>query len=99
MATEPPRRAPSGADLLRGTPEAVAYIRELAGAAFPAGPPTEEEAAAVADAIWRGLRDHPPGEPVAWDPADARAQRISAAFDRGGLLAALAEARRGSGPR
>ena len=32
---------------------------------------------------------------MAWDPDDADAQRISAAFQRDGLAAALAEAARG----
>ncbi len=103
MTADPERHGLSGTDLLRGTPESLAYIRELAPAAFPEGVPTLDEAAAVADAIWRRLRDHPEGEPVAWDPEDARALRISAAFDRGGLLAAFTEARHAmaptSGPR
>jgi hypothetical protein len=88
-----PRR-PSGADLLAGTPEAIEYLRAMAPSAFPEGPPTPVEAAVVADAVWRHLRDHPEGVPVAWDPDDATAMRISSAYDRSGLAAAFAEARR-----
>jgi hypothetical protein len=95
MTTTPRPRGPSGADLLAGTPEAVDYCRALAPAAFPDGVPSAELAARVCDAIWRHLRDHPDPEPVAWDPDDAAAQRISTAFQRDGLAAAFAEAARG----
>jgi hypothetical protein len=95
MSAGPPSDGLSGTELLLGTPEAIAYIRRLAPLAFPSGPPTVEEAAAVADAIWRRLRDDPVPEPRARDPEGARALRISAAFERGGLLEAFAEARRG----
>ncbi|MGD0449230.1 MAG: hypothetical protein ABSB36_11615 [Candidatus Dormibacteria bacterium] len=57
--------------------------------------PSPELAARVADAIWRHLRDHPGPEAVVWDPDDASAQRISAAFQRDGLAAAFAEAAQG----
>jgi hypothetical protein len=92
MDPDPLRHRPSGRDLVAGTPEAVAYCRALAPLAFPDGVPTAELAARVADAIWRHLRDHPGPEPVVWDPEDAGAQRISAAFQREGLAAAFAEA-------
>jgi hypothetical protein len=95
MDATPRPRGPSGSDLLSGTPEAEAYCRTLAPAVFPDGVPSPELAARVADAIWRHLRDHPGPEPVVWDPADAAAQRISAAFQRDGLAAAFAEAARG----
>ncbi len=95
MDATPPLRGPSGSDLLSGTPEAAAYCRAVAPAVFPDGVPSPELAARVADAIWRHLRDHPGPEPVVWDPADADAQRISAAFQRDGLAAAFAEAARG----
>jgi len=85
-------RGPTGADLLAATPEAVEYCRSLIPAAFPDGVPAPEVLARAADAIWRHLREHPDAEPVAWDPDDAAAQRISAAFQRDGLAAALAEA-------
>jgi hypothetical protein len=58
--------------------------------------PSPELAACVAGAIWRHLRDHPGAEPVVWDPDNASAQRISAAFQRDGLAAAFAEAARGA---
>lgn len=91
-------RAPSGADLLAGTPEAIEYCRSLIPAAFPDGLPSPELAARAAAAIWRHLREHADTEPVAWDPDDADGQRISAAFQRHGLVAALAEAARGPSP-
>jgi hypothetical protein len=94
MDTTPRPRGPSGSDLLAGTPEAEAYCRNLAPAVFPDGVPSPELASRVAGAIWRHLRDHPGPEPVAWDPDDATAQRISAAFQRDGLAAAFAEAAR-----
>jgi hypothetical protein len=97
MDPPPLPRRPSGRDLLAGTPEALEYCRALAPAAFPDGVPTPELAARVADAIWRHLRAHAGDEPVAWDPEDADAQRISAAFQREGLAAAFAEAA-GSNP-
>jgi hypothetical protein len=92
MDSMPLSRGPSGADLLAGTPEAVEYCRSLIPAAFPDGLPSPELAARAAGAIWRHLREHPETEPVAWDPDDADAQRISAAFQRDGLAAALAAA-------
>ena len=95
MDSTPRPRGPSGADLLAGTPDAVEYCRSLVPAAFPDGVPSPELAARAAGAIWRHLREHPGTEPVAWDPNDADAQRISAAFQRDGLAAALAEAARG----
>jgi len=98
MNAPPSPRGPSGADLLAGTPEAVEYCRAMAPAVFPDGVPSPELAARVAGAIWRHLRDHPGPEPVAWDPDDAAAQRISAAFQRDGLAAALAEGARGLQP-
>jgi hypothetical protein len=98
MDATPRPRGPSGADLLAGTPEAQDYCRAMAPAVFPDGVPTPELAARVAGAIWRHLRAHPGPEPVAWDPDDADAQRISAAFQREGLAAALAEAARGQRP-
>jgi hypothetical protein len=98
MDTTPPPRGPSGSDLLAGTPEAVEYCRVMAPVAFPDGVPSPELAARVADAIWRHLRDHPASEPVAWDPDDDAAQRISAAFQREGLAAAFTEAARGRPP-
>jgi hypothetical protein len=95
MDTTPRPRGPSGSDLLAGTPEAEAYCRSLAPAVFPDGVPSPELAARVADAIWRHLRDHPGPEPVVWDPDEATAQRISAAFQRDGRPAACAAAARG----
>jgi hypothetical protein len=95
MDTTPRPRGPSGSALLAGTPEAEAYCRSLAPAVFPDGVPSPELAARVADAIWRHLRDHPGLEPVVWDPDDASAQRISAAFQRDGLAAAFNEAATG----
>jgi hypothetical protein len=92
MDSIPRPRGPSGSDLLAGTPEAVEHCRRLIPAAFPDGLPSPELAARAAGAIWRHLREHPDTEPVAWDPEDADAQRISAAFQRDGLAAALAEA-------
>jgi hypothetical protein len=92
MDATPRPRGPSGSDLLAGTLEAIEYCRSLAPAAFPDGVPSPQLAARVADAIWRHLRDHPGPDPVVWDPDDATAQRISAAFQRDGLAAAFAEA-------
>jgi hypothetical protein len=94
MSLLPPVAAPSGADLLAGTPEAIEYCRVMAPLAFPDGAPGPALAALVAESVWRHLREHPGPEPVAWDPADATSQRISAAFQRGGLAAAFAQARR-----
>jgi hypothetical protein len=91
MDASPPPRRPLGADLLAGTPEAVEYCRALAPEVFPDGIPAPELAARVAGAIWSHLRDHPDDQPVVWDPEDADAQRISAAFQREGLAAAFAE--------
>jgi tRNA U34 5-methylaminomethyl-2-thiouridine-forming methyltransferase MnmC len=101
MDSTPRPRGPTGADLLAGTPEAVGYCRSLIPAAFPDGVPSPEVAARAAGAIWRHLREHPDAVPVAWDPDDADAQRISAAFQRDGLAAAFAQAaggRRGARP-
>jgi hypothetical protein len=95
MDATPRPRGPSGVELLAGTPEAFEYCRALAPAVFPDGVPTPELAARVADAIWRHLREHPGTEPVVWDPEDADAQRISAAFQRDGLAAAFTEAAAG----
>jgi hypothetical protein len=98
MIATPGPRGPTGADLLSGTPEAIEHCRTMARVAFPDGIPSMREAAVVADAIWRHLREHPEGAVVAWDPQDAAAQLISAAFQRGGLAAAFAQARRGAAP-
>ena len=98
MRTAPGSLRPAGSDLLAGAPEATEHCRALAPLAFPDGLPTRAQAARVADAIWRHLREHPAEEPVAWDPADAAAQRISSAFQRGGLASAFAEAVRGGSP-
>ncbi len=101
MDSIPTPREPSGADLLAGTSEAAEYCRRLIPAAFPDGLPSPELAARAAGAIWRHLREHPGAEPVAWDPEHGADQRISAAFQRDGLVAALAEAagdRDGPGP-
>jgi len=95
MDATPLPRGPSGADLLAGTSEAEAYCRSLVPVVFTDGVPSAELAARVAGAIWSHLRDHPGPEPVVWDPDDAPAQRISAAFQRDGLAAAFAEAARG----
>jgi hypothetical protein len=92
MSAPAPRR-PSGAELLAGTPEARDHLRAIAEAAFPEGPPTAAEAALVADAVWRHLRDHPAGAPVLWDPGDGPALLVSSAYQRGGLAAAFAVAR------
>lgn len=95
--TDPGPAAPSGAELLAGSPEAIEYYHAMAPLAFPEGAPSAALAAMVADSVWRHLHDHPGPEPVAWDPDDATSQRISAAFQRGRLGAAFAEASR-SGP-
>lgn len=89
---------PPGADLLAGTAEALEYCHAMAPLAFPGGAPSAALAATVAGSIWRHLHDHPGLEPVAWDPDDATSQRISAAFQRGGLAEAFAEASRNAGP-
>ncbi len=98
MTATPGPRVPTGAELLSGTPEAIEYCRAMARVAFPGGIPSMREAAVVADAIWRHLREHPEEEVVAWDPQDGAAQLISAAFQRGGLAAAFAQARHRAAP-
>jgi len=97
MASTVGARGPTGPELLAGTPQAVEYCQALAPAAFPEGLPSIDLSALVAGSIWRHFRDHPGPDPVAWDPDDALGQRVSAAFQRGGLSAAFAEARRGTG--
>ncbi|MGA8016574.1 MAG: hypothetical protein WCB85_11725 [Candidatus Dormiibacterota bacterium] len=97
MTPPRPLAGPTGAELLAGIPEALEYCHAMAPLAFPEGAPSAALAATVAGSIWRHLHDHPGPEPVAWDPEDATAQRISAAFQRGGLAAAFAEASRNAG--